>query len=197
MTDNIYKVPEANLETESSLDTHEFYVVSKTKFLILIFGTVGFYYVYWFYKNWRFYSNANNLKVWPVPRAFFSIFFVHSLFSAIAAKAKAKDVELQWNSNPLATLYVIVVLTSNIMDQLSMKEILSPYSDMVSVILLPAIAWILFKVQDTVNWIEGDPDGSSNARITPANIAWLFFGALLWFVVLLATLDILGVISLD
>ena len=80
MQENVYAVPESNLEILPESPRHMFYVVSKIKFLVLFFATFSLYGVYWNFKNWSLYKNYHNDDIWPIMRAIFSVFFTHSLF---------------------------------------------------------------------------------------------------------------------
>ena len=66
MSDQPYKPPEADLELAPQ-DRPGFYVVSKTKFVVLFLATLGVYAVFWFYRNWRMYREHTGQKLWPTP----------------------------------------------------------------------------------------------------------------------------------
>ena len=194
MNENVYKVPESNLIAGSDQLDGDFYVVGKVKFLVLFFSTFGLYSLYWFYRNWKLYKEKHNEKIWPVARGFFSIFFAHSLFSNVDQKLSDSNIDYSWNPKLIATLYVLISIVTNICDRLSMKEIGSPYTDLLSFALLPALAWVMLKAQLAINVSEGDPIGASNSKLTIANYCWVLLGVVAWGLVVVGVLMILGII---
>lgn len=183
MQQDIYKTPEANLtgsEVESEMP--DFLVVSIVKFFWISFATFGFYLVYWFYKNWKYQKEKNQLEIWPVMRAIFSIFFVHSLCEKIDQRNYEKGIEHKWSPMVWATLFVIVTILSRVYDQISARVDLVA-GDLISICLVPLSIALLIAPQKAINVSQGDPLGKSNSRFTWANIAWMVPGVILWLVV--------------
>ncbi len=192
MSDNPYATPKSEIDVQTTDDQLQFYVVSGTKFTLLFFITFGFYSVYWFYKNWRYYKISSNSNIWPVPRAIFSIFFTHSLFRAVQGVIQAKNKEFNWNPAGLATTYVVFSILSQVLDRLSMKEIGSPYTDILSLLCLPVIYFALAAAQNAINFSQNDPEGISNSTYTPANYVWFVLGAMLWLLVTIGLMTVFG-----
>ncbi|MCG6202926.1 hypothetical protein [Psychromonas antarctica] len=161
-----------------------FYVVSAKKFIILFVGTLGVYSLYWFYKNWSNYKKETGDKVWPVARSFFSIFFVHSLFQKMRNKYIHQTGRNSKNVNNLATIYVLIYIISNVSDRLAGDEVGSPYTDYISIMLLPIICWALYKAQLLANIACGDANGDTNNRLTALNYLWLALGGAFWVLIL-------------
>ncbi len=176
---DVYKAPEANLMEEEEV-MHTYYVVAPGKYLLLNISTLGMYSIYWFYRHWAQYKLATEGKIWPIPRAIFSIFFTHSLFGHINKSLEEKESGYKWAPAVLATLYVVAEITSNITDRLSEKEIGSPYTDLISLLCLPLIVWVLYRAQLAANIACDDPSGDSNSAITVWNFLWIFIGLALW-----------------
>lgn len=180
MTDNIYAAPSANLDEHLDVNVeNRFYVVSTRKLLVLYFITIGLYHLYWNYKNWALHNRATGEGVWPVPRAIFSVFFTHSLFQNVARHDLTHE-RAEWNAGRMATLMVILVFAGNAMERLASKGLGSPITDLISIALLLPTGLLLKKVQAEINARCGDPDGSSNASFSAANIAWCVAGAVYW-----------------
>ncbi|MGE7957917.1 hypothetical protein ACQKQA_15270 [Pseudomonas sp. NPDC089530] len=179
MSDNLYAPPQAELATASDLQ-QPFYVVSKTKFLTLFLLTFGVYQLYWAYKNWQQFKQASGREMWPIARALFAIFFTHALYREADAKIKASGRTVDWRPGELATLFVIIVIVSNVLDALVRKNIGYPVVDLLSLALLPVHAWITFLGQRGLNAAAGDPLGESNARFTPVNYVFIVLGGLVW-----------------
>jgi hypothetical protein len=190
MESDIYKPPESDLGEEFAAP-RDFYVVSPRKFLLLFIATLGLYKLYWFYKQWSLYKQSTHSDLWPIPRALFSIFFTHSLFEKIDTALKGKSIPYTWQPSTLATLYVILVIFENICDRLAFRDVGSPVTDLLSLAVLPFIAWVAYKAQLATNVASGDPEGESNSQLTVANFIWMFIGALLWIIILFGLYHIL------
>jgi len=188
MKDTVYKAPEASLETDLEGQEQEFYVVSQLKFYVLYGATLGMYSVYWFYKHWQLYKTKNNESIWPIPRAIFSILFTHSLFKLVDEKHEREQTNHKWTAATLATAYVVMEISAGILSQLSGKEIGSPYTDIVALLLVLPIGLVLASAQKAINIAEGDALGDSNSTFTLANFIWIALGLAFW------TLNIAGLL---
>ena len=186
MSENPYAPPSSDLETAANVeDFHEFYVVSKKKFYSLFVATMGLYLVYWFYKNWSLYRDATGASIWPIPRAIFSIFFVHSLFRAVQEKIDRAGNSFDWNPNSHAGIVVSLIIISNILDNTSAKSIGSPYTDWLSIIILVPLVFSLHKAQLAINVSCDDAEGKSNDEFTWANYVLLTLGSALWILAMI------------
>ena len=183
MEANIYKAPEAELSTPE-FDQSKFYVVSDKKFLILFISTLGMYSLYWFYQNWKSYSEFNNENIMPFWRAVFSIFFTHSLFKKLYQRAKEENDSHDFNHSAMATLYVILSISSTITDNLATNGIGLPFTEWGGYIALIFYVFIFRKAQITSNIASCDPQGESNNSLSFANFIWIFIGLCLWAVMI-------------
>jgi hypothetical protein len=184
--------------TAASGQEPNFYVVSKKKFFILFIGTTGIYAVYWFYKNWKLYKDATSSQLWPIPRAIFTIFFIHNLFGLVKEKITNKNGSWQWNHRSNATALVVLIIISNLLDRLAMDSIGSPYVDLLSLGILLPLAFSLYEAQAAINYSCDDPEGVTNKKITGANYFWLAIGACLWMVSIQSILlGIMGLMTSD
>lgn len=181
MENNIYAAPVADLETPVSIKTQaHFYVVSIKKFSVLFIATMGIYLVYWFYKNWSNYKKATNDSIWPVARAIFSIFFVHSLFEQVSYRKEKQDRDTEWDYKAGATMIVVLMIVQRLLDRFSMKEIGSPFTDIGSILAAFLMMPFFIKAQRMINLSEGDPHGEANKHFTAANIIWIILGVIFW-----------------
>lgn len=183
MDTNVYQAPLANLIIETNIDDQKFYIVSPKKFWILFISTLGLYGIYWFYKNWSLYRDSTESKLWPLPRAIFSIFFTHSLFRNINDELEEKEgLDSKWNHASLATTYVVITLFERLAD----KFVESTFGEIASVLLtllaVPLTAWVIYQAQLKINLVCDSVNGEDNATFTPANFVWIILGALLWIV---------------
>lgn len=166
-------------------ETFSLYVVGLRKLIILFVSTLGFYGLYWSYKNWSIYNKSSNEKVIPILRAFFDVFFVHSLCSKIK-RINPKivpdgDSFLEWN----ATKYVLLVVLSRITDRLAENEVGMPYTYYVAFLLLPFSCNALCKIQKHINLAMNDEQGLTNSKLTWANYIWIIVGLIVWVLLVL------------
>jgi hypothetical protein len=163
-----------------------FYVVAKRKLAILFLATFTAYAFYWFYKNWRCYKGRHpeacrfGSMVSPAPRAAFSMFFTHALFRKIKAYGRAQPAVARWRCELHATLLVALMLLANVIDVL----IRGRAGDVASFVSIVVLVLPFLKAQEMINLSCGDPKGTSNARLTKANWAWVIVGAVGWVLVI-------------
>jgi hypothetical protein len=186
----IYAAPQVDLSKPTvEVGDRTFYVVSLRKFWILFVATLGMYQVYWFYKNWSRYKegasadNGIDGDIWPVPRAIFAVFFVHSLFREIAAHATTKQRLFDWRLESHATGLVVMMLASNVLSSMSNRSIGSPLTDILNLLILLPLLYSSYRAQWFINASCGDPQGNSNSQLTAANWAWIVAGGIFWLLI--------------
>ncbi len=171
-----------------------FYVVSIRKFTILYIATLGLYGFYWFYKNWACYkekwqvTHTDRMDIWPVARAFFSIFFVHALLREIKALAHNHPIMQNWRNGRQATQIVLLLILANVLDRLSYRSLGSPYIDILSLVILAPLLSQFLIVQEKINVSCNDPQGKSNSVLTKYNFAWIVVGIIFWILTLIGML---------
>jgi hypothetical protein len=184
--EDVYRPPAADEAPPGVSATRDFYVVSRTKFLVLFFATFGAYQSYWFFANWRRYRDRTRQVLYPFWRAVFSPLFAHKLFALIAGRPAAALPQVvaeaaplpaaSWNPSAMATLYVILVLASWVVDRLGDNVAI----DLASTVLGLGTAYPLLVAQDAANTASGDPAGASNSRMTTINYVFIVIGLLIW-----------------
>ena len=194
MLEDIYAPPKADLTKYAASDTADavptFYVVSLRKFTVLYIVTLSMYQVFWLFKQWSNYrqqcrlEGAPDATIWPLPRALFAIFFMHSLFREIAAHAAAKMRTLEWNHGSHATWLVLMLVATSVLDQFSNRDMGTPYTIILALLLVIATCFSYRKAQACVNISCGDPQGESNSRFTWANYIWIAGGSIVWLLIL-------------
>ena len=181
---NPYAAPTAPITTTSDGGDEDgdnaFFIVSKRKFWVMNIATLGLYVVVWGYQNWSALKRRYRLSAWPVMRAIFAIFFMHSLmdFARRAAVRTGRNTTFPYKS--AATLAVIVCLINYVLDRVVSKNVGYPYTDVVSLFFLLPVTHVVWRMQDAINQVSGDPEGTANARFTSWNILWMVLGAVLW-----------------
>jgi len=195
---DVYAPPRAHvadLATETA--STEFYVVSLRKFWLLFVATFGLYSYYWFYRHWARYRASHREPLWPVPRAIFSIFFMHSLNRNVDdALRKARLVHAWWPATS-ATAFVVFSIASAICSRLAGRIETLPWLDYASIALLVPIGWTMAATQYAANAACEDSRGARNARMTKANLAWLVLGGLFWLAYLASLVLISSPLAID
>ena len=191
---NVYAPPAAMVMDAPRANAPEFYVVSRTKFLVLFFVTMGAYQLYWFYKHWARYRAYRREDLWPVARAIFPVFFTHSLSGEIDQSLARADTQHRWSPEALATGYVIFAVAGSLCDRLAANEIGSPTTDIIGLLSLLPIGYCLWRIQDAANRACGQPHGESNRGFTWANGLWIVLGILLWGLMVLGLAMIFGLV---
>lgn len=184
MSNNPYAPPAAQVaDMPLASAAPAYYVVGKTKFLLLYVATLGTYALYWFYKNWSQYKAATAADVWPVARAIFSVFFIHALFRSVQERIVASGKRVDWNPEAQATLLVVLLVVSNVMDRISSRIEQYGFLDVISFLLLIPLAVTFLKAQSAINLACDDVDGASNSRLTGLNYFWIILGMIMWVLI--------------
>lgn len=193
MTENLYAPPQSEPapRTADLDDAPPFYIVAPRKFWILLLSTAGLYQLYWFYRHWKAQKAVTGERMWPVMRCLFVIFFTHSLFSRIDAANDDRKRPLSL----VATLFVVLTLADTMISRLSAKDIGSPWTDLIELLLIPIIGLLLVKAQKQANLACGDPEGSFNDDLGAANAMWIVLGLLLWCLIAYSLMSYAGLIS--
>lgn len=150
MTENPYLAPEAEIDiSPPPIEAETFYVVSKKKMAILFISTLGLYQLYWIYRNWRLYKTATGQRMWPVARAIFPVFFIHSLFREVDHRRSQNSSGWpEWNHSSHATMLVIMLIVSHIVDRMAGRSIGSPVTDFISLLFLIPITFAFASAQE-------------------------------------------------
>ena len=170
------------------------FAVSEGKLLTLYLLSFGLYGVYWFYKNWQLQQPTMDKKIYPLLRAIFSIFFTHSLFKRINQQALKLEKKHRFNANLMATLYVVTIVLSHLIDRLSMAgddatagmgivlhDALSANTlIIISVSTFLLSAFPLLQVQATANRINDDILGYLNHKYSVWNYILIATGTFFW-----------------
>lgn len=90
-------------------DHTRYFPVTVSKFVIMSIITLGFYELYWFYKNWKHIKRRDDSDIWPIPRAIFSPIFCYSLSEDVNKHSEPGSTAL--NSVPIALAYFVIVAT--------------------------------------------------------------------------------------
>lgn len=153
-----------------------FFAVSALKFIVLTIVTIGFYELYWFYKNWQRIRDRERLSIRPFWRAFFAIFFVYALLCRVRDYPAPAGVRVRLAAGPLATAWIVLTLMTQLPDP---YWILSLFS---SLLLLPARSQIA-RIHAAVA-----PAQDPNSRFSAANWVTIVLGGCFFALVLVGAL---------
>ncbi|MBA1274220.1 MFS transporter permease [Stutzerimonas azotifigens] len=174
--ENIYQAPASELVEPT---THNaFFVTSIRKLVVLYFATFGLYAWYWVYKQWQAYRANTGERVWPVARALFQIFFMHSLGRAISRRLEVEGLG-RWDYGANATAYVVLVIASTALNFVVGGE--APgMLNLLTILVSLACMLPLTAFQKMANQACGDSLGQGNAKFSWANVLWILLGVIFW-----------------
>jgi hypothetical protein len=179
--ENIYQAPAAPLL--ESTQEGDFFVTSIHKMLILSVATMSIYALYWFYKQWSSQRTTIQKNIWPFMRAFFAVFFVHSLARRMNERLDAKQLDTSRYQSAATWFVVLDVVTTGLSISTNFWE--PPLAAIVAFDMSGFVALIpLIGLQRKANQASGDPGGQSNSGISAANVLCIVLGLLVWAAVL-------------
>lgn len=156
--------------------------ISRLIFISVI--SCGLYEVYWIYKNWSYLKQRDNLDIMPFWRGWFGIFFCHSLFNKIHQDRELNRFEkASFQASPLATLWVIMIITANILSNLGNTVIT------IITLLLPAFLCFV-PVQKFINKVNSKRNPNTPyTKWTTGHIVCVILGLLIWSSLLLTVTE--------
>lgn len=172
-----------NMNEFRQQDNTPFFTVSKYKLSVMYLATMGLYAIYWFYKNWKLQQPYMEKNIMPVWRASFSIFFTHSLFKRIRSTAEQNNINLNYNNNIMATLFVALMVLSSLLNQVTGSQNINILG-ITGLVLFVAGLYPLVLVQVTINQINNDPHGVFNDSFSALNYTFIVLGAIMWFLMI-------------
>ena len=172
-TSVVADVPAASVEGASAI---AFFPASVTKVVVLSFCTLGLYQYYWFYRNWKIIRDRTNEGMYPFWRAFFVLFFCHSLFKRIR-EYRSDLPASSLGAGPLAAVWIVLTLLWKLPD---------PYW---LVSYLPAL--VLVPVQRAINSINlvVAPAHEPNSRFSAWNWVTVALGGPFFLLVIYAAMS--------
>lgn len=179
MPDNVYAPPQASLESEAR-PPRGFFSVSRHKFLVLFIATQGLYSVHWFFQNWQAYKRTNGVRIWPMLRALFAIFFVHSLFRKVNQRLLSRGASYPWRPALQAWLWIGLPILGAILARMIARVVGEGGADATGLLMVPVLAFVMLPAVMATNAAANDPDGEGNQHYGIANYVWIVLGVLMW-----------------
>jgi hypothetical protein len=90
-----------------------FFAVSVFKYVVMTISTLGFYQMYWFYKNWQLIKERegmHGIRITPIVRAIFPVFFCYQCFARVRDYEYAAPEFRQLPAGVLATGWIITTV---------------------------------------------------------------------------------------
>jgi len=87
-------------------DISNYYAMPMWQFVFLMVSTLGLYYLFWVYRNWKHIRYKDLSEIHPAVRSFFSIIWFFTLYRRIA-----KDFKAGGNKNLLASTGFAILAT--------------------------------------------------------------------------------------
>lgn len=192
MENNVYTAPKSELiddsnaqDADKQLGQH--YVLPQLKLWVFSMLSFGIFLLPWSYIHWRRIKQNDSSDIWPIPRAIFGVFFIHSLFTRFDESKDDSGSEYSWSPGTNAALFIVFSVIGNLMDRI--------YEG--ASVTIGAGYWVLFlcswvmpvlaisNAQRVANIAENDPQGQLNSRWTVANFVWLAVCIVFWSLAIL------------
>ena len=149
-----------------------FFPVTLSKLIIMCICTFGLYEIYWFYRNWKFLQEKDDLDISPFWRAWFVIFYCYSLFKNVKECSNGNNIKATFSPGGLTTAYILLCIVSRFPDPVWLIGIGT---------FIP-----LLSVQTIINQLNTSQlEKVINKRFTGWNIVGIVFGVLLWGAIIL------------
>ena len=186
METNLYAPPVAAVaDVPDAVEAAKpFYVVGLVKFLLLFFLSFGVFQVVMYYLHWSRFKRATRTPMWPIARAIFAVFFIHSLAEEIDHKLHRAGIRHAWSPKLAATVIVILLIANRLADRFLDQVVSGTALLGFGWASLAVMGWFLWQIQRAANLACGEPDGDSNRRLSLVNWLWLVPLAIFWLMVL-------------
>lgn len=175
IAENPYATPRSALSWMPVRDP-VFFVVAPRKLLVMTLLTLGGYFVYWLYRQWALYCQATGKRLWPLVRALFPACYFCSLILRVMHELEQGESAYRWWPRCLA---VAIFLGGCL--PFTLLWLLSPFTALALVVCIAVLQVALaLQLQGAINYLECDPGGVGNGRLTSANWGWAVAGLLGW-----------------
>jgi hypothetical protein len=141
-----------------------YFTAAPWKLALMSLCTSGIYDLYWFYRNWKLYKQRTGLRIRPVERAIFTIFFAYSMFDDICDKAGSSGVQKTFHPAMLALAYVSIFVTTALPTPLGYIS----YATFIPLIIANELAAAVSRAND--------PDFVENNRLSIGNLIAIVLG---------------------
>lgn len=162
----------------------EYFAIPPKRLALFSILTLGVYEIYWFYKNWDAIKKAEGLKISPLGRAIFAIFYCNSLFKKVLESAKSHGYQNSYSPGWLAMAYILLLLIGKGLGRIDSSDV---GLNLVWLVIAISSFIPLLSVQKAINFnnekIKGDTDikrGFSGGEVILIIIGLIWFLLVLW-----------------
>lgn len=160
--------------SDSKPDEAPFFVVSPFKLVVMTFFTLGLYWWYCFYQNWRLHKVRTGEPVMPFWRSAFGMFFIYPLLKRVDDVVRATGREYHWSILNLTLSYYALMVAVFAMTFMLEGQ---PWIALVVAVGLQVLSlYLLAVMQKGINFSAGDVTGKSNSNFSFANRFWMYLG---------------------
>jgi hypothetical protein len=152
-----------------------YFSVASRKFIVMSLTTLRIYNLYWFYRNWKTIKSRTGEGISPFWRAFFSVFFCHSLIEKVNGTAKSMGIPQSVNPTLITSAFILLSISWKLPDPFWLISLFT---------FVP-----LLSIQASINRINQahDPRYESNGDFSIKNIAAIFFGGIFLMMAIIGT----------
>lgn len=156
-----------------------FFPVSTSKLVIMSIVTLGFYEVYWAYKNWQLIKSRDKSNIQPIWRAIFLLLFFYPLIEKVKTVANSNGVSTNYSSLLITIVWVFLRILSRVSFEFSPL--------LLDIVIDCIFGLLLIPVQKTANQL--------NAAIAPAHLpnerfsVWNIIAISCWSIYLLNAIN--------
>ena len=91
--------------------------IPVARLIVLSILSCGIYEAYWIYEHWAYLKRRDRLKISPLWRGAFCVFYCHSLFKRIHTDAALRAAQQpSFSPGRLAAGWIVAILTANLVD---------------------------------------------------------------------------------
>jgi|GEM_PF-5003124 len=138
--------------TDQAAVPGKYLYISPFRFALMNIFTLNMYSCYWFYMNWKYVKERDKLDISPLARCIFSPLFCHQLFKQVHDDRELNKAQKpEFNPTVLATFWVVLVVTANILDTLSRLAGPWPNVTLIRVCMSIPLFLFMFPVQSYIN----------------------------------------------
>jgi hypothetical protein len=152
-----------------------FFPVSVLKLVVMSTVTLGFYEVFWFYKNWKLIKSRNSSNIIPIARAIFSGIFFYPLIKEIKDSANSRGTSANYSPFLLTLIWIGLIVSARLPDPYWLVTMLS--------------VLVMIPVQKTVNQLNYHvvPEHNPNSDFSAWNIVGIVLGGMLLVLAIIGT----------
>lgn len=110
-------VPDSSIfyGVEKPLAQPIFFPISLSKFIVMNLATMGLYQIFWAFKSWHYFASVGH-SIRPGWRAWFSVFYLHSLLKEILSTGKAVGLSNAYSPTRVFVTWLILQISARLPD---------------------------------------------------------------------------------